>query len=524
MENTGAEGSRLTCGRCRGQTTRLELSTNEYRCPHCGLEMAYLDVAPNGSIRGVFGYVRDEGEIINERYKIEKFLGKGGFGATYLISDLKLKGKRRALKEIPQLMFDESEVKVLSQLHHPFIPDIIDRFDIDGMIYLVLEYGGDKTIAQYCENHGGPVPLDTALPWMSQVCEALDYLHSQDPPIIHRDLKPDNILLDQNNRIMLIDFGISKEFDNALFTRTIARAASHGFSPPEQVLSTGTDERSDIYAFGATFYFVLSGKVPPAAHDRIAGKELVPLSELAPGIPLALSEILQRCLNLNMNERPQSVREIQDVLDTLKRETGPLDVHAMRTIRVEETRGTASVRAMFSPKMGETANRIPASLGAQPSRRSKTIVGLLCLLAAVLLAVGYVHFYHKKDAVSRVTNDSSADRLPPVSESSGVTESMKPPEAKPSTDTSVGQANVDQPLSSSESGQLRGEGGPKPTNEKSASALDVLKESRIPKSDTTDAPESTSMPPKVRKKPASPPTSQKTEGWGYRPTVDIKKY
>jgi serine/threonine-protein kinase len=111
---------------------------------------------------------------------------------------------------------------------------------------------------------------------MRQLCEVLTYLHTREPPIIHRDLKPENILLDEHERIMLIDFGIAKQSVASELTRTLGRAASHGFSPPEQAMGTGTDQRSDIYSLAATIYFVLTGVVPPAAHERVSGHELVP--------------------------------------------------------------------------------------------------------------------------------------------------------------------------------------------------------------------------------------------------------
>src|SRR4029077_6798702 len=120
------------------------------------------------------------------------------------------------------------------------------------------------------------------LRWMRQLCDVLSYLHELDPPVVHRDLKPENILLDERDRIMLIDFGIAKASGDFAVTRTVARSSSHGFSPPEQVLGAGTDERSDVYSLGATMYALLTGKAPPPAHERVAGSELAPPRSLAP--------------------------------------------------------------------------------------------------------------------------------------------------------------------------------------------------------------------------------------------------
>ncbi|MGH8553606.1 MAG: serine/threonine protein kinase, partial [Methylococcales bacterium] len=294
------------------------LSKREYRCGQCNLELAYLDFTPNGVIRGIFGWLRTEGELIEGRYRVKSVLGKGGFGTTYLIEDLRLNGKRRALKEVPELLFDEYETKLLSRLSHPSIPDIIDRNVVENMVYLVLEFGGNRTLGgelkQYPDKR---IPQGKLLLWMRQLCEVLIYLHTQDPPIVHRDLKPDNILLDETGRIMLIDFGIAKESEPTAMTRTLGRAASSGFSPPEQAMGTGTDARSDIYALGATYYALLTGEKPPAAHERVAGKEIVPPSQIVPEISPRLEAAILKSLNLNVNHRQQTMKEFSLVLEAV---------------------------------------------------------------------------------------------------------------------------------------------------------------------------------------------------------------
>ena len=228
------------CPRCKTPNQPLELEAREYRCAECGLELAHLDTAANGAIRGVFGWLLDIGQVVNDRYRVAAVLGKGGFGVTYLVDDLRLHGKRRALKEIPELLFDEHETRLLGRLNHPAIPDITDRFTRDGMVYLVLEFGGSRTLRTEQERQGGRIPVFALLPLIGQICSALTYLHAQDPPVVHRDLKPENILLDDNERVMLIDFGIAKESQADTATRTLGRAVTHGYSPPEQVLGTGT--------------------------------------------------------------------------------------------------------------------------------------------------------------------------------------------------------------------------------------------------------------------------------------------
>lgn len=305
------DGEEHVCPRCGARATRGELSQRGYVCPRCAAEVAHLDVATNGVVRGVLGWLRCKDDLLNGRYRVTAVLGKGGFGATYLADDVELVGKRRALKEIPKLLYDEHETKLLSRLHHPAIPDICDRFESEGMVYLVLEFGGQRTLEGERRAHGGTVPLDKLVPWISQLCDVLQYLHGQTPPVVHRDLKPDNILLDERERVMLIDFGLAKEASTDTTTRTIARSVSHGFSPPEQALGTGTDERSDVYALGATLFTLLTGAVPPPAHERVAGRELVAPHTSHPTIPTAMSDAIVRALELNANLRQQSIAELR---------------------------------------------------------------------------------------------------------------------------------------------------------------------------------------------------------------------
>jgi len=147
------------CPVCGASNEVGHLTKSEYRCANCYLQLAYLDVAANGTIRGLFGWLRASGEIIEGRYGVKSVLGRGGFGATYLVEDLRLNGKRRALKEVPELMFDEYETMLLSRLDHPSIPDIIDRSVACGMVYLVLEFGGSRTLGSELKRLQGRIPL-----------------------------------------------------------------------------------------------------------------------------------------------------------------------------------------------------------------------------------------------------------------------------------------------------------------------------------------------------------------------------
>lgn len=176
------------------------------------------------------------------------------------------------------------------------------------MVNLVLKCGGSRTLATECQQRGN-IALEEVKNWVVQIGSALEYLHTRKPPIIHRDLKPENILLDDENKIMLIDFGIARETAPKAVTQLLGRAVSIGFSPPEQILGTGTDLRSDVYSLAATAYFALTGQFPTPAHDRLVGKPLIPANEINKNIPIDLNSTIQKGLNLNANERPQTAVE-----------------------------------------------------------------------------------------------------------------------------------------------------------------------------------------------------------------------
>ena len=389
-----AASERYPCPRCGESAERIALAARAYRCGACNLELAHVEVAPNGTVRTVIGWLRLSGETLQDRYQITGVLGRGGFAVTYLVGDLRLKGKRRALKEIPLIFYDEAETELLTRLQHPAVPDIVDRFEQDPMMYLVLEFGGHRNLESERRRRNGTIPVAEVLPWMRQLCDVLSYLHDQKPPIIHRDLKPENILLDEHDRIMLIDFGIAKESGEFAVTRTIARSASHGFSPPEQVLGTGTDQRSDVYALGATMYALLTGQAPPPAHERVAGRELSMPRTLAPTIPEPLQAAIVQALSLNINHRQQSIRELGRMCEP-EAAMAPMQAHDRRsTVPTERVTATPE-RTGIAPVL--TAAR---AAGTAPAASARRMGYLLAPLLVVAVGAGWLMLGGRRPATS----------------------------------------------------------------------------------------------------------------------------
>ena len=183
------------------------------------------------------------GTVLQNRYKIISILGKGGMGRVYLAEQTHLgTNKQVAIKEMFEDFYDpsqrqsaiaqfETEAHILANLDHSNLPKVYDYFEENNIHYLVMDYIDGITLKKYLETHS-PVSDDQVKDWARQLLEVLDYLHTRPTPIIFRDLKPENIIVDSNNKLKLIDFGIAKLLQSSTdATRTIIKSmGSPGFA------------------------------------------------------------------------------------------------------------------------------------------------------------------------------------------------------------------------------------------------------------------------------------------------------
>ncbi|EFO79977.1 protein kinase [Oscillochloris trichoides DG-6] len=261
-------------------------------------------------------------DLLQGRYRIQTLIAQGGMGAVYRAVDERL-GNTVALKQT--LMSDpalrtafEREARLLANLHHPALPVVSDHFIEGSGQFLVMQYIPGDDLATLLAARSGPFPLAEVTPWADRLLDALDYLHAQTPPIIHRDLKPQNLKLTPRGEIVLLDFGLAKGQIGA--TQGSAPSLfgyTPQYAPLEQIQGTGTDPRSDLYAFGATCYQLLTGSAPPDALTRaaalVAGNPdpLRPAHLLNPSLPLALSDLLQTCMAQAPTQRPTSAAALR---------------------------------------------------------------------------------------------------------------------------------------------------------------------------------------------------------------------
>ncbi len=261
--------------------------------------------------------------VLSERYRIEKELGRGGFGAVYKAWDSNL-SRRCAVKENLDASDDAQrqflrEATVLANLSHPNLPRVTDHFSIPGQgQYLVMDFVDGEDLASLLRREGS-VSAARAVDWIGQVADALDYLHTRQPSVLHRDIKPANIRLTPEGKVMLVDFGLVKMYDPLLKTTLGARAVTPGYAPPEQYGMGRTDARSDIYALGATLYKLLTGQEPMESVQRAAGGQMASASALNPAVPAAISQAIERAMALEPSRRFQSVADFKTaILEGLK--------------------------------------------------------------------------------------------------------------------------------------------------------------------------------------------------------------
>lgn len=255
-------------------------------------------------------------DIVDGKYEILKEIGHGGMSTVYLAMDKNL-NKQWAVKEIRKQGNNkidgavvnslQVEANLMKRLDHPALPRIVDIINSDETICIIMDYIEGETLEKILERYGAQ-PEDVVVEWAMQLCDALMYLHSQNPPIIYRDMKPGNIMLKPEGNLKVFDFGIAREYkEKSLADTTIL--GTKGYCPPEQYGSRQTDARSDIYALGMTMHHLLTGKDP-----RVAGYEYASIRQYRPELSGSLERIVDKCTALDPEKRYQSCSELMYAL------------------------------------------------------------------------------------------------------------------------------------------------------------------------------------------------------------------
>ncbi len=294
------------------------------------------------------------GMVVDNRYKILREIGRGGTSCVYLAENVRLHNYW-AIKEVyksgitgdgakSSMLIAESSI--LTRLRHPGLPSIFDILSTTQSYLIVMEYIEGVSLDMVLAQKGACSEKDV-IKWGQQLCDVLSYLHSQQPAIIYRDMKPANVMLKPDGNIVLIDFGMAREFklQNQHDTTYLG---THGYAAPEQYNNNRqSDARTDIYSLGVTLYHLVTGQdpcLPPYGINSICSVNPTPSH--------GLDAIIQKCTELQPEQRYQNVNQLNN---------------ALKSIGVSE--------------------RFPVEFDSEPQKKSNKWMWFLALIPVVLIAL-----------------------------------------------------------------------------------------------------------------------------------------
>ena len=266
------------------------------------------------------------GTIISN-YKIISVLGEGGMGTVYL-AEHTVFSRKVAVKVLLSQYIKNSNLRerfknesiLLSKLKHPYIVGVYDFYEDENGLYIFMEYIEGTPLDEYIEKKSGPISSERAIPIMKKVLDAFSYAHSQG--IIHRDIKPSNIMIDDNDDIKVLDFGIAKILDDDKSLTKTGQMGTVFYMSPEQVKGDKVTEKSDIYSLGVTFYQILTGLNPYGGlttefeiYNKITQESLPNPQSVYPGIPYFLCSVLEKSLQKEPVDRFSTCQEFINAIN-----------------------------------------------------------------------------------------------------------------------------------------------------------------------------------------------------------------
>jgi Tol biopolymer transport system component/predicted Ser/Thr protein kinase len=288
-------------------------------------------------------------------YRIVEKLGEGGMGVVYKAEDTKL-DRTVALKFLPAHLHASAddkarftqEGKAASALNHPNVCTIHDIQELDGQMFIVMEYVDGQTLRERIGNISQKQAIEIGI----QLADGLAAAHEKG--IVHRDIKPENIMVRKDGIAVIMDFGLAKLRGTvSRLTKEGSTIGTAGYMSPEQVQGHDADHRSDIFSLGAVLYEMLTGQLPfKGVHETALAYEIVnvdaaPMSALSPGIDPGLDAIVLECLEKDPNERTQSVKQVSIDLKRFRRESSKQRVSKITAaMPVVRTRGEEDTPAV----------------------------------------------------------------------------------------------------------------------------------------------------------------------------------
>ena len=363
-----------------------------------------------------------EGTLLQAgKYKIEKVLGQGGFGITYLATQ-ELLDRKVAIKEFFYKDYCErdgatsdvtintqgnrdfvdrflakfiKEARTISQLDHPNIIHIFDIFKENQTAYYVMEYIEGESLAEMV-NRRGSIPEQEALGYIHPVADALVYVHQRH--INHLDVKPGNIMVQQKDqRVVLIDFGLSKQYDDTgSQTSSTPVGISNGYAPIEQYKPGGVSSfspQTDIYSLGATLYKLLTGQTPPSASDI--------LNDGLPALPAIISPSVHKAIEWAMQirklDRPNSIAEWLNLFIS--------ELTVRRNNNNSDSNKSDENTKIAQPQIQRNINDTLKHDNEQGEKNKRIVLKIIILFISYLLGVTIVYYSNKTNNLQNI--DSS---------------------------------------------------------------------------------------------------------------------
>ncbi len=364
------------------------------------------------------------------KYRIIKALGQGGFGITYLAEQVAL-GRKVAIKEFFMKDYCDrndgtshvsiptensrdlvnsykqkfiKEAQMIASLRNPHIVSIHDIFEENGTAYYVMEYLNNGSLIDIIKQRG-PLPEAEAIQYITQVGDALSYIHERN--ILHLDVKPSNILLNDDGNVVLIDFGISKRYDESGGqTSTTPVGVSKGYAPIEQYQQgsvTKFSPATDVYSLGATLFFLLSGKTPPEAADVYEDG----LPDLGKSVSRSTKDAILIAMKPNRKERLQSIQSFVSLLCAQISSTDKADSREEskvlpfeKTVELDEETVISSAAKVSSTKTTTKKEDDSSEESAKPTKKHSPAF-IWAVLAFILVGcICFFVFGHRGDKIS----------------------------------------------------------------------------------------------------------------------------
>jgi len=373
-------------------------------CEHCGYDERRQNDAHQLPV----------GTVLQGQYRIGRVLGQGGFGITYIGMDMFLdipvaikeyypegfvhREVSRKLdvtcRERDRELFEKhrdrflQEARILGRLSsEPEIVQVRNFFAANNTAYIVMEYVRGITLKQRMKQLGRPMTASEALEIMEPVLLALEKVHAHQ--LIHRDISPDNIMLPDSGGVKLIDFGTARIMDDDGNTKSTEAILKHGFAPLEQYNTHGNlGSWTDVYALCATFYYLLTGKLPLNAPSRIEQSEELPLLKRVPKLSKDLRKVITKGMSIRPMDRIQTISELRTQLYVSQRRSA-----GKKTADRTPTRVLEKKPEQDTEKTVRSSARRQEAVIKQPTKqvsgkaRKKSRRGLAALLAVTAISV-----------------------------------------------------------------------------------------------------------------------------------------